>query len=176
MPMGLTNAPLVFSRIMNQILGDLEFVVVYIDDLCIFSKTAEEHIEHIKIVMKKLKEANIKLNPDKCKWFATKIKLLGHTISKDGIEMDPTKIESIKMRKELTNAKEVQRFLGLCNYYRKFIKHFAEITSPLYALIRNDTIWDWNEQCQSAFDKLKAELTSEPILRQPDLKQIFLLY
>ena len=176
MPMGLTNAPMVFSRIMNQILGDLEFVVVYIDDICIFSKTAEEHIEHIKIVMKKLNEANIKLNPDKCKWFATKIKLLGHIISKDGIEMDPTKTESIKLRKEPTNAKEVQRFLGLCNYYRKFIKNFAEITSPLYALIRNETVWEWSEQCQAAFNKLKTELTSEPILRQPDLKQIFLLY
>ena len=102
MQMGVMNATMVFSMKMNQVLGDLEFVVIYIDDIAIFSETLEDHIIHIREVLKRLKDSNIKINIDKCNWISTKIKMLGHYISETGIEMDKSKIEAIvKKRRQL---------------------------------------------------------------------------
>ena len=116
------------------------------------------------IVDIKIYSANIKINPEKCQWISEKIRLLEHIVSGTGIEMDPTKIEAINNRKPPTNIVQVQQFLGLCNYYRKFIKNFANITVPLYNLLKNDTKWDWNEECQTAFETLIDKLTSYPVL------------
>ena len=125
--------------------------------------------------MDKLYRANIKIIPKKCQWISEKIRLLGHIVSGTGIEMDPTKIEAIKLRKPPTNIKQVQQFLGLCNYYRKFIKDFANITVPLYNLLKNDTKWEWREECQTAFGTLVDKLTSYPVLRQPAMnKELYL--
>lgn len=176
MPMGVMNAPMVFSRIINQILGDLEFVVVYIDDICIFSNTIDEHIAHIKIVMEKLAKYNIKINPDKCRWFAEKIKLLGYVISSQGIEMDKEKINIILNAKAPTNVKQLQQFVGFPNYYRKLIEGFANIAAPLYNLMRKDVKWEWTKECQDAFDTLKQCMVSQPILRHPDPNKEYFLY
>ena len=111
----------------------------------------DEHIDHIRIVMEKLANANIKLNPDKCQWFAEKIKLLGHVISKDGIEMDKAKIEALKQRKPPNNVKELQSFLGFVNYYRKFIKGLAEILSIFYDLLKK-TIQSGNGRTNTKAD------------------------
>ena len=169
MPMGLKNATCVFARIMYSIIGDLDFVIIYIDDICIVSSTIEEHIENVKIVMEKLKAANIKINPKKCQWMATRIRLLGHIVSSDGIEPDEAKIAAIKERKPPTNVKQMQQFLGLCNYYRKFIKGFADMTVPLYNMIKPDTSWVWSDECDEAFKELIKRLTTYPVLKQPDM-------
>ena len=176
MPMGIMNAPMVFTRVMHEILGDLNFVFVYIDDICIFSETVREHMKHVEIVLVRLKNANMKLNPDKCVWFSNSIKLLGHVISDKGIAPDEDKTESIKERKHPTNVKELQSFLGICNYYRKFIKNFADIAAPLYKLIRNEVVWEFKEEQIQAFKTLKEKLCTYPVLRQPNMKKTFKLY
>jgi hypothetical protein len=151
-------------------------VFVYIDDISIFSETVREHIKHVEIVLVRLRNANMKLNPDKCVWFSKSIKLLGHVISDKGIAPDEDKTESIKERKHPTNVKELQSFLGICNYYRKFIKNFADIAAPLYKLIRNEVVWEFKEEQIQAFKTLKEKLCTYPVLRQPDMKKTFKLY
>ena len=126
MPIGLKNAPAEFCRIMHGLLGFLDFVEIYIYVIIIHSKTFEEHMRHIEIVLEKLNKANLKINPLKCKWCASKIKVLGHVIMFNKIMMDPDKISAIVDMKSPRNIKELQRFLGLCNFYRSFIENFSE--------------------------------------------------
>ena len=118
LPFGLTNAPRDFSRIMYQILGDLSFVEIYLDDFTVHSRTKEEHLQHLEQVFQRLSDNNLKINREKCHWFLKSIKLLGHIISENSIQMDTAKIETIKSWKRPTKVKQVQQFLGLCNYYR----------------------------------------------------------
>ena len=116
MPFGLTNGPKEFSRIMNIVLGDLPFVIIFVDDITIFSQSFEEHLKHLEIVMARLREGNLMLNKEKCFWCLTSVKLLGHIVSAEGIEMDPAKIEAIMARKPPTNVKQLQEFLGMSGY------------------------------------------------------------
>ena len=127
---GLKNAPSEFSRIMYQILGDLSYIEIYIDDIFVHSKSIEEHFDHLKVLFNRFKSANLKLNPEKCEFCKSSIQVLGHIISKDVISMDPAKIEKIKEWKNPRNAKDIQQFLGLTGYYRKFIRDYAKLTAP----------------------------------------------
>ena len=104
---------------------------------------------HITWVAKALSEANLRINPSKCKWFAKKIKLLGHIVSGEGVAMDPNKIEAVQQRKPPSNVKQVQQYLGICNYYRRFIKDFAKIAAPLTYLLRGDVKFVWNGVSES---------------------------
>ena len=142
----------------------------------IFMLSYEEHIRHLKVVFERFRQYNIKVNPKKCKWFQKSIKILGHIVSENGIQMDPEKIKVIVERKSPTNLKQLQQFLGLCGYYRKFINNFAKIASPLYNLLKKNKVWDWNVECHQAFEFLKQELVSFPILRQPNLIRPFIVY
>ena len=114
--MGPTDATKCFSRIMIMVLGDLVFVVVYLDDITIFSSTLDDHFQHLEIVLQRLKKADLKLNMDKCVWCAKSVKLLGHIVSSKGIQMDPAKIEAIVERAPPKNIRQLQEFLGLSNY------------------------------------------------------------
>lgn len=176
MPMGISNAPMVFSMIMQQVLGDLDFVVVYIDDICIFSESMEQHLEHIEIVMDRLERANIKLNPDKCNWFTEQVELLGYVISKDGIAANPKKIKAIMERDAPRNLRELRSFIGMCNYYRNLIPKFAERAAVLYELLRDGVKYEWTVERGEAFENLRKALVSAPILRHPDMRQEFILY
>ena len=149
---------------MQNILSDLPFIRVYIDDITIASKDENEHLEHINILLNRLNELNLKINPDKCNWFATEIKLLGHIVDQNGIRMDVDKIEAIKNRKEPTNLKQLQSFLGLTNYYRKFVLNYSRITAPLHKLTSQQSKWEWTKECKIAFDLLKQKLIEYPIL------------
>jgi hypothetical protein len=175
LPFGLKNAPAEFSFIMNQIFGDLIFVEVYLDDITVHSKTFSEHCYHISSVVKRLKKAGLRLNPEKCYWLASEIRLLGHIISSNAIKMDPSKIEAIKNRLMPTNTKEVQEYLGICNYYRRFIKNFAKKAKPLYQLLKKNG-FQWTDEHTISFNELKKALTSYPILRLPDFKKPFILH
>jgi len=175
MPMGLMNAPMFFQMIGDQILGDLDFVIVYIDDICIFSESMEQHSEHIRIVMERLAKYNLKLNPEKCKFFAEKIKILGHVISAEGIEMDPEKINAIIDKKPPNNVKSLEQFLGLANYYRNFIENFADLCAPLYRL-KTASQWMWTEECDNSFKSLIKKFTENPILRQADMSKPFIIH
>ena len=174
-PFGVSNGPTFFSQVMQAIFGDLPFVRVYIDDIGIASKTEEEHLQHIIIVFERLKENNLKINPEKCVFFAIEIKLLGHIIDRNGIKMDPEKVAAIKDRKPPTSLKQVQSWLGLTNYYRRFIRDYAKIVAPLYKL-KEKFANPWPQDCQLAFDRLKELVTSYPILRLPDIDRPFIIH
>ncbi len=129
---------------MHQLLGHLPFVRVYIDDVTIYSKTLEEHMEHLKIVINALYKAGLKLNREKCSLFRDQIKLLGYIISKDGISMDKKKVDCIVQRRPPENIKQIQEFFGLCGPYRRFIKDYAKISFPINDLLKSDVPFVWS--------------------------------
>ncbi len=176
LPFGLKNAPSEFCRLMYKVLGDLKGVLVYLDDICIHTKTIEEHLSVLYEVFNRLRKAKLKINTKKCSWLVKEVKILGHIIENSKIKMDKAKIDSIVSRKEPKNVKEVQIFLGICNFYRKFIVNFADHVKPLTDLLNKKVAWNWNENCAKAFKNTKALLTSFPILRLPDLTKEFVLY
>ena len=175
-PFGLKNAPSHFSRIMHQTLGAFNFVEIYLDDMTIHSKTFEDHIMHVKKVIDALRASNLKINSEKCTWFAKTIKVLGHVVTNSTVSMDPSKVSAIKERDAPKTVKQVQQFLGICNYYRRFIKNFSGICSPLFQLLQKDHKWDWTDTHQKAFDEMKSCLIEYPILRHPDMSKPFLLH
>jgi hypothetical protein len=175
-PFGLKNLPAEFSRRMRQALGDLPYVEIYLDDVTVHSKGYKEHIQHLEIVLERFRQVGLKLNPKKCVFLARSVHLLGHVISADGVAMDPAKIETIKNMKYCKNVKHVQQFLGLCGYYRRFVKDFAKIAYPLNHLIKKDTVWKFDDECIKAFETLRAALMEQPILRQADFSKSFTLY
>ena len=176
MPFGLKNAPSEFARIMRQVFANYEMVANFFDDILIHSKTFEEHMEDVETVFLRLDEVNLKLNPDKCKMFQNSIDFLGHTISKGKIEMNKDKIKLILDWKTPTKVPDIQSFLGLAGYYRRFIEDFAKISAPLSHLLKKDTKFNWTQECDDAFKFLKEKLASYPILRQPDFSIPFILF
>ena len=141
---GLKNAPADFSRIMHMVLGNLNFVEIYIDDATIHSETFEEHLKHIVTVLDKLDEAGLKLNPDKCVWCANEVKILGHYVSQNSIRVDDAKIKAIKEWNQPRNVKDVQGFLGLSGYYRRYVYNYAKISAPLVNLTKKDNPFLWD--------------------------------
>jgi len=176
LPFGLKNAPAEFSRIMYSALGDLPGVLVYLDDITIHSKSMEQHLEHLENVLKRLREANLKLNPSKCEFAKTRVHVLGHWVSFNKVEMHPNKISAVQNMKEPTNVKELQQFLGLTGYYRRFVQDYARVAAPLVKLLKAETKWNFEQECQEAFNNLKNRLVSYPTLRMPELERPFLLY
>lgn len=176
LPFGLKNAPAHFCRIMSTLLGDLNFVAIYLDDITIHSKSLDDHFSHINIVLNRLQDANLKLNPSKCTWIATEIKILGHIVANNKIAMDKDKIKAIVERAPPKNVKQLQQFLGLVGFYRRFIDHFSLIVVPLFALLKLNAKFVWDSSCDKAFEQLKKALVAYPILRQPDSSRPFVLY
>ena len=178
MPFGLTNSGASFQRLMGHILRGLEyrFALIYIDDIIIFSKSIEEHLTHLEEVFRRLKAANVKLNPKKCCFAKQKVEYLGHVVTPDGVKPNPEKIRVVRDFPIPRNLKELRNFMGLANYYRRFVKGFAHIASPLNALTKKGVKFVWTESCADAFDKLKRALVSAPILAYPNFKEEFLLF
>ena len=168
MPFGLKNAPAEFCRLMTNLLGHLDFVKIYFDDITIHSSTLEEHIEHINIVLEIILAADLRINPEKCKWADTTVTLLGFVISENTIAMDPKKVEAIVSRKEPRNITEVQSFVGMVNHYRNHYPQLADDCLPLYNLQRKNVPFVWSDDCRSSFQKIKGKLSSYPILRMFD--------
>ena len=173
--MGLTNSGASFQRLMGHILRGLEyrFALIYIDDIVIFSKSVEEHLSHLEEVFKRLREANVKLNTKKCRFVKQKVEYLGHVVTPGGISPDPGKVRVVHDFPTPTNLKQLRTFLGLANYYRRFIKGFAHIARPLNVLTKKGVKFSWTQSCDDAFDKLKRALVSAPILVYPDFKDHF---
>lgn len=168
MPFGLINAPATFQTLMNEIFNELihqKKCLCYLDDLIILGKTLEEHIKNLKDVLKILQIYNLKINPDKCEFFKTEIKYLGHIITLKGIKPQTEKIININ---EPKNIKQIQSFLGITGYYRKFIKDYGTIAKPLTNLLKKSTKFEFNTECKNAFNILKNKLTTAPILVYPD--------
>lgn len=177
MPFGLCNAPATFQRLMNRIYQGIayDYVVVYLDDTNVFSRTFEDHIRHLREVFTRIRNAGLKLNIEKCNFWMKRLTFLGHIIEEKGISPDPDKITAVQHIQPPQNITQLRAFLGLAGYYRRFIKHFSSIANPLNQLLHKDNAYDWNAQCQSAFDELKHRLTTAPILIYPDYKKEFIL-
>ena len=184
MPFGLTNAPATFQRLMENCLGDLHlnWCIIYLDDIIVYSKTPENHIKRLTGVFEKLSKAGLKLKPSKCEFFKEKITYLGHIVSKNGIETDPKKIASVKHWPRPKTVTQVRKFLGFTNYHRKFLHQYAQIARPLNQLISGDnakkkrTRIVWSDDCESAFLKLKELCSDTPCLAYPDYEKSFKLY
>ena len=172
MPFGLTNAPATFQRLMAHAFKEYlwKFLEIFMDDLCVHSADRSEHIAHLCKVFEKCRVYRICLNPDKCKFMVRQGKILGHIVSANGISTDEEKIKVIVELPRLIHAKEVQIFMGHCGYYRRFIYMYVEVARPLYALL---IVFEWTDECEQSFQKLKNALISAPILKSPDWDQIF---
>ena len=172
MPFGLTNAPATFQRLMCHAFKEYlrDFLEIFMDDLCIHSSDRMEHIEHLKKIFEKCQVYSICLNPEKCKFMVRQGKILGHIVSKNGISTDMDKVKVIVELPRPINAKVVQCFMGHCGYYRRFIFMYVVIAKPLYALLVQ---FEWTDECEEAFNKLKKALIFAPILRAPDWNKVF---
>ncbi|GBG62341.1 hypothetical protein CBR_g30295 [Chara braunii] len=167
---GLTNAPATFQRCMNDMFRPWldKFVVVYLDDILVFSKTLQEHQGHLRQVLEKLREANFKINAKKCEWAKTQVLYLGHVLDGDGITPEDSKIAAIRDWPMPHTLTELRSFLGLANYYRKFVRNFSTIAAPLRRLLKKEAIWQWDKDCTSALKKLKRALIEYPVLKVAD--------
>ncbi|XP_039056314.1 uncharacterized protein LOC120199222 [Hibiscus syriacus] len=178
MPFGLTNAPAAFMDLMNRVFRPYldQFVVVFIDDILIYSRTEAEHDEHLKIVLRTLREHRLYAKLSKCEFWLQEVSFLGHIISARGVQVDPSKIEAIINWKRPKNISEIRSFLGLAGYYRRFVEGFSIIASPLTKLLRKNVPFDWGEAQQESFEKLKVVLTQAPVLIQPQSGKDFTVY
>ena len=157
---------------MNDLLKDLvveEKVVVFIDDVMVATETEEGHDEIVEEVLKRLEENNLFVKPEKCIWKVREVGFLGVIIGKDGVRMEKEKVQGVIEWPVPKSMKDVQKFLGLANYYRQFVKDFATIAKPLHETTRKDKKWNWREKQQKAFEELKKRFTTEPVLVTPDL-------
>ena len=184
MPFGLTNAPATFQRLMESCLGDLHlnWCIIYLDDIIVYSETPEEHLQRLEAVFQKISKAGLKLKPSKCEFFRPEITYLGHVVSSRGIATDPKKIRAIQQWPRPTTVTEVCRFTGLTNYYRKFVHGYARVARPLHNLVsgknakKKRSVVEWTEDCEQSFDQLKRLCSDTPVLAYPDYKQKFKLY
>jgi len=163
--MGLKNASAIFQRCLESILKGLPGVIVYQDDVMIFSTTNTQLKKRIKAVLARLRERNVTINSEKCVHCTESLKFLGFIFSSNGIKTDPNLVEKIKEIPAPTNVKELESFLGLINYYGRFIQNFSNICSPLFKLKKKDEPFSWNKECQEAFESLKQQIISAPILQ-----------
>ncbi|GAU47235.1 hypothetical protein TSUD_242850 [Trifolium subterraneum] len=170
MPFGLTNAPAVFMDYTNRIFQPYldKFVVIFIDDILIYSKDPQEHAEHLRIVLNILREKQLYAKFSKCEFWLSEVKFLGHVISQGGVSVDPSKVEAVLNWERPRTVSEVRSFLGLASYYRRFILGFSEIALPLTRLTRKEVDFVWDELCENSFNLLKQKLTSAPVLVIPD--------
>ena len=177
MPFGLCNAGATFQRLMDMVMAGLNFEIclIYLDDIIIYSTTPEQHIERLRAVLTRLRGAGLKLKPSKCDVMRSSVEFLGHRVSADGIEPHPQKISAVTDWPTPETLRELRAFLGLCGYYRRFVDHFSSVTSPLYSLTEKGRPFNWNAECQIAFEQLKRHLTSCPILCMPTSDDAFVL-
>jgi hypothetical protein len=150
MSFGLTNAPAFFMNLMNKVFMEYldKFVVVFIDDILIYSRTKEEHEEHLRLALEKLREHQLYAKFSKCEFWLSEVKFLGHVISAGGVAVDPSNVESVTNWKQPKTVSEIRSFLGLAGYYRRFIENFSKIAKPMTRLLQKDVKYKWSEECE----------------------------
>ena len=170
MPFGLTNAPATFCTLMNQLFHDYldKFVVVYLDDIVVYSRTLEEHVEHLRTILGILRENPLYVKKEKCYFAQEEILFLGHHVGGSLILMDQEKVHAIQEWQAPTKVMELRSFLGLVYYYRRFIASYSRCAASLTELLWKDRSWDWSSRYQQAFEDLKAVVMEEPVLWLPD--------
>ena len=177
MPFGLCNAGATFQRLMDVVMSGLhlDICLVYLDDIILFSRTVEEHLERLVRILARLHSAGLKLKPEKCSLMQRSVSFLGHVVSGAGIATDPDKTKAVSEWPVPATVKDVRSFLVLAGYYRRFVRGFAEMAAPLHALTKKDCTFEWTDITQSAFDALKNALTTPPVLAMPNDVDIFIL-
>ncbi|GJU11344.1 putative reverse transcriptase domain-containing protein [Tanacetum coccineum] len=178
MPFDLTNAPAVFMDLMNRVCKPYldKFVIIFIDDILIYSKNKEEHEKHLKIILELLKNEQLYAKFSKCDFWLESVQFLGHVINSKGVHMDSAKVEAIQNWSASTTRKEVRQFLGLAGYYRRFIEGFSLISKPLTKLTEKNKKYEWGTEEVEAFQTLKQKLCSAPILALPKGTENFVVY
>ncbi|GJR80514.1 putative nucleotidyltransferase, ribonuclease H [Tanacetum coccineum] len=178
MPFGLTNAPAVFMDLMNRVCKPYldKFVIVFIDDILIYSRNEEEHASHLRIILELLRKEKLYAKFSKCDFWIHIVQFLGHLIDNQGLHVDPAKIEAVKNWTSPTTPTEVRQFLGLAGYYRRFIEGFSKIAKPLTKLTQKNKSYIWGEEQESAFQLLKQKLCEAPILALPEGNDNFVVY
>ncbi|GBL77859.1 Retrovirus-related Pol polyprotein from transposon 297, partial [Araneus ventricosus] len=177
MPFGLCNAPATFERLMETVLRGLtsEACLVYLDDIIIVGRTFQEHLNNIRKVFQRLQKANLKLSPKKCRFFRKEVSYLGHIISADGVKTDPEKTTAVVDWPRPETVHDVRSFLGLCTYYRRFVRNFSAIARPLHKLTEARSNFNWTEECKKSFNSLKQALITSPVLTYPRTDKEFIL-
>ena len=183
LPFGLTSALATFQTLMNKLFeqahfdangaaipGELlfEFVLVFVDDILIFSRTVEDHQRHLCTVFQLLRKQRLQIKPSKCVWGQTELPYLGFIVSRDGIKPDPKKVEAVTAWPTPTTVKGIQQFLGLTNFFRKFILGYCNLVAPMTVLTKKNMGWFWSTDCDKAFQELKSKLSTAPVLAIPD--------
>ena len=170
LPFGLTNAPSTFMKVMDDTFKDMrDFVVVYLDDILIFSRTEAEQVQHIEKVLARLRTEKLYAKISKCSFCQDRLLFLGHVVTRDGIRVDPQKVAAVQNWSVPTSAHQIRSFLGLANYFRKFMQGYSKMIQPLTALLRKDCPFVWTPECQAAFEQVQYNLTHAPCLALPDL-------
>ena len=177
MPFGLHSAPATFQRLLDSVLGpELEpHVFVYLDDIIIASPTFGDHLKHLAEVFRRLRDAKLRLNPEKCQFCRSELQYLGHVVTRDGIHTDPKKISAVADWPAPTTVRKIRQFVGMASWYRRFVPNFSTIVAPLTRLTGKNARWRWGEEEEKAFQALKSALTSAPILACPDFRRPFVL-
>ncbi|KAL0549591.1 hypothetical protein IC582_014077 [Cucumis melo] len=178
MSFGLTNAPAVFMDLMNRVFREFldTFVIVFIDDILIYSKTEAEHEEHLRMVLQTLRDNKLYAKFLKCEFWLKQVSFLGHMVSKAGVSVDPAKIEAVTGWTRPSTVSEVRSFLGLAGYYRRFVENFSRIATPLTQLTRKGVPFVWSKACEDSFQNLKQKLVTAPVLTVPDGSGSFVIY
>ncbi|GJP62824.1 hypothetical protein CLOP_g19847, partial [Closterium sp. NIES-67] len=167
---GLTNAPASFQRAMNDVFREAigHFVLVYLDNILVYSKTENEHTQHLKWVLGKLREHKFYARLWKCHFYKHELEYLGHLVGNNGLKVDPKNVVAVQNWPVPQDVCQIRSFLGLANYFRRFLENYSTVVAPLTALTRKGSAWEWTRQCQEAFDKVKTKLTNGPVLVLPD--------
>ena len=178
MPFGLTNVPAAFMDLMHMVFQPYldQFVVVFVDDILIYSQSKWEHEYHLRIVLQLLREHQLYAKFSKCEFWLTEVRFLGHVVSASGVSIDPEKVEAMMTWERPKSVFEIHSFLGLAGYYRRFIEDFSRIAAPMTRLTRKEVKFEWDDRCEEAFQELKRRLTSAPILIVPDRGQGYIVY
>jgi hypothetical protein len=177
MSFGLTNAPAYFMYLMNKVFMEYldKFVVMFIDNILIFSKNAEEPDEHLHMVLQKLRENQLYTKLNKYEFWLKEVSFLGHIIS-EGLSVDPSKVKDVFSWNTPQNISDIRSFLGLAGYYIRFIERFSKISKPMTELQGKGKTFEWTPRREASFQELKKRLTTSPILTMPDMEKLFSIY
>jgi hypothetical protein len=174
----LTNASTYLMYLMNKVIMEYmdKFVVVFNDDILIYSRSEKEHEEHLRLVLQKLREHRLYAKLRKCEFWLKQLAFLGHVISKGGISVDPNKVRDVLSWNAPMIVSDIRSFLGLAGYYQRFIEGFSKISKPMTELLEKDRKFEWTPTCEASFQELKKRLTTAPILVMPDMEKSFSIY
>ncbi|CAN6447714.1 unnamed protein product [Victoria cruziana] len=178
LPFGLTNAPAVFMDMMHRVFREYldQFIIVFIDDILIYSPDRETHARHLHVVLQTLREHQLYGKFSKCKFWLEQVAFLGHIISADGVAVDPSKVEAVINWRRPTTVLEIRGFLGLAGYYRRFVRGFSQIVSPMIRLLKKGVVLNWSDDCEDSFLDIKRRLTTAPVLVLPKVGESYVVH